>query len=77
MAVYQEIDQILVQKGLWPKIHLLENEASKVLKYYFGQEGVDWQLVAAHIHRQYTAKGASEHGRIIALRNSPSQNTSS
>jgi hypothetical protein len=49
-AAFKEIHQVLVRKGLRPTLQRLDNEASKMLKEFFEDEDIDYQLVTAHLH---------------------------
>ena len=47
---YKEIYNMLTQQGLKPRLHWLDNEASKALKNFFDKEQTKYQLTPPHIH---------------------------
>ena len=55
--VFQSVNQYLHARGLRPRLHTLDNEASAILSDYLRSEDVEYQLVHPHIHR----RNASEH----------------
>ena len=55
---YQEIRQLLSKQGLQPKLHILDNECSQVLKDYMGDEQELFQLVPPHLHQRNAAERA-------------------
>ena len=55
---YQKMRKLLCSRGLTPRMHVLDNECSKVLKEYMEEENETFQLVPPHLHRQNAAKRA-------------------
>lgn len=55
---YQIIRDLLVHRGLSPKIHILDNECSQILKEYMDDENETYQLVPPHLHRRNAAERA-------------------
>ena len=49
--VFQSVIQYLHARGLRPRLHTLDNEASNILRDYLRSEDVEYQLVPPHIHR--------------------------
>jgi hypothetical protein len=58
LAAYKCIHQTLTSRGLRPKLQRLDNEASTTLKQYMLDEGVDFQLTPAGMHRRNAAERA-------------------
>ena len=54
----KEIYTMLTQWGLKPKLHWLDNEATKALKTFIAQEQTQYQLTPPHIHRHNAAERA-------------------
>ena len=54
--VYQKMQKLLCSIGLTPKMHVLDNECSKVLKEFMEEENEHFQLVPPHLHRQKSAE---------------------
>ena len=48
--VFQSVIHYLHARGLRPRLHTLENEASSILHDYLRSEEVEYQLVPPHIH---------------------------
>jgi hypothetical protein len=53
-----KLHQRLRRAGVIPKTHILDNEASNLLKSYFTTEEMEWQLVPPHTHRANAAERA-------------------
>ena len=53
---YEEYVQLLKTKEFMPKIHSLDNETSKRMKYYMDAEGITYQLKTAGSHRHNIAE---------------------
>jgi hypothetical protein len=51
LKAFQFMEQELVAKCLEPKLMKLDNEASKLLKYYLYQQDISFQLVPHYSHR--------------------------
>ena len=49
---------MLTQRGLKPRLHWLDNEASKALKTFIHKEQTEYQLTPPHIHRRNAAERA-------------------
>ena len=58
IKAYEEIYAKLTSQGLKPKLHWLDNEASKALKNFIAKEHTEYQLTPPHIHRRKTAERA-------------------
>ena len=50
-GVFQRVIQYLHARGLRPRLHTLDNEASAILRDYLRSEDVEYQLVPPRIHR--------------------------
>ena len=55
---YQTMRKLLCSRGLTPNTHVLDNECSKVLKEYMGEENETFQLMPLHLHQQNPAERA-------------------
>ena len=55
---HQALFERLRHAGCRPKLHRLDNEASKVLKDYLRDQDIDFQLAPPHIHRRNAAERA-------------------
>jgi hypothetical protein len=58
LKAFQVMEQELVARGLRPKLVKLDNEASTLLKTYFHQQDITFQLVSPYSHRQNSAERA-------------------
>jgi hypothetical protein len=58
LKAFQIMEQILVARGLKPKLMKLENEASKLLKTYHHQHDITFQLVPPYSHKLNSAERA-------------------
>jgi hypothetical protein len=58
LKAFQVMEQVLVARGLTPKLMKLENEASKLLKTYLHQQDITFQLVLPYSHRRNSAERA-------------------
>jgi hypothetical protein len=58
MKAFQIMEQILVARGLKPKLMKLDNEASKLLKTYLHQQDITFQLVPPYSHKRNSAERA-------------------
>ena len=56
--VFQSVIQYLHARGLRPRLHTLDNEASTILRDYLRSEDVEYQLVPPHIHRRNASERA-------------------
>jgi hypothetical protein len=56
-ALYLLIKSLII-RGLKPRLQLLDNEASLVLRNYLTKQGIDYQLASSHIHRRNNAERA-------------------
>ena len=55
---YQTMRKLLCIRGLTPRMHVLDNECSKVLKEYTEEENETFHLVPPHLHRRNSAERA-------------------
>jgi hypothetical protein len=55
---FQVMEQKLTSRGLKPKLMILDNEASKLLKDYLHDQHINFQLVAPYFHRTNAAECA-------------------
>ena len=55
---YEKVLRLLQRRGLRPKLHRLDNEASQLLKDFMTDEDVDYQLTPAGLHRRNWAERA-------------------
>ena len=51
LKVYKEIYKLLTARGFNPKLHTLDNKASRLLKTQITKNGTKYQLVEPHNHR--------------------------
>ena len=58
ITAYEEIYTMLTARGLKPKLHWLDNEASKALKNFISQADTEYQLTPPHIHQRNAAERA-------------------
>ena len=58
IKAYQDIYDMLKQRGHKPQLHWLDNEASKALKTFIQKEHTEYQLTPPHIHRRNAAERA-------------------
>ena len=58
LRAYAIINNILIRRGLRPRLQRLDNEASKALKQYLQDTDVEFQLVPPHIHQRNAAERA-------------------
>jgi len=58
LKAYTKIHDLLTSRGIYPKMHICDNEASKSLKRYLTSKGVDYQLVPPNQHRANAAERA-------------------
>ena len=56
--VFTSVHTYLVTRGLHPRLHTLDNEASTILKEFLTAENVEHQLVPPHIHQRNSAERA-------------------
>ena len=56
IKAYEEIYTKLTSQGLKPKLHWLDNEASKALKTFIALEQTQYKLTPPHIHRRNVAE---------------------
>ena len=56
--VFTSVHTYLVTRGLRPRLHTLDNEASTILKEFLTAENVEYQLVPPHIHQRNSAERA-------------------
>ena len=55
---FKKVHKKLLQAGLTPKFHVLDNEASTALKEYLRASDIDFQLAPPHEHRRNLAERA-------------------
>jgi hypothetical protein len=60
LKYFQVMEQELVTRGLKPNLMKLDNEASKLLKYYLHQQDITFQLVPPYSHRRNSAERESD-----------------
>ncbi len=58
LAAYKKNFEYLVSKGFTPKLNVMDNQATKVIKAYLSPRDVALQLVEPHNHRVNAAKRA-------------------
>ena len=58
IKAYEDIYNMLTQRGQKPRLHWLDNKASKTLKNFIHKEQTEYQLTPPHIHRRNTAERA-------------------
>ncbi|KAL3942765.1 MAG: hypothetical protein SGBAC_003109, partial [Bacillariaceae sp.] len=58
LAAFKELHQRLLQAGLLPQLHPLDNECSTILKDYLRNSNIDFQLVPPGLHRRNAAECA-------------------
>jgi hypothetical protein len=56
LKAFQIMEQVLVARGLKPKLMKLDNVASKLLKTYLHQQDITFQLVPPYSHRRNSAE---------------------
>ena len=56
--VFTSVHSYLVARGLHPRLHTLDNEASTSLKDFLTAKHIEYQLVPPHIHRHNSAECA-------------------
>ena len=56
--IFQSVIHYFNARGLRPRLHTLDNEASSILHDYLCSEEVEYQLVPPHIHRRNASKRA-------------------
>ena len=57
-SAFQNVVHYLTIRGLRPRLHTLDNEASTILRDYLRAEDVEYQLVPPHIHRRNSSERA-------------------
>jgi hypothetical protein len=58
LAAYKKIFEYLEEKGYKPKLNVMDNQATKVIKAYLTPQQVSLQLMEPHNHRVNAAKRA-------------------
>jgi hypothetical protein len=58
LKAFQIMEQVLVARGLKPKLMKIDNEASKLLKAYLHQQDITFQVVPPYIHIRNSAERA-------------------
>ena len=56
--IFQSVIQYLHARGLRPRLHTLDNDASAILHDYLRSEDVEYQLVPPHIHQRNASERA-------------------
>ena len=56
LKTHEEVYELLKNRGFSPKLHVLDNEASKALKKQITKTGAKYQLVKPHNHRVLAAE---------------------
>ena len=57
-CVFTSVHAYLVVRGLRPRLHTLDNEASTSLKDFLTTKNIEYQLAPPHIHRRNSAEHA-------------------
>ena len=55
---YRKTHDRLCKSGLKPSFQILDNECSRLMKDFFNQRGIEFQLVTPHAHRRNAAERA-------------------
>ena len=58
VRAFKKLNEYLVERGLKPMWHRLDNECPATLKAYMKKEEIKYQLVPPHIHRRNSAEKA-------------------
>ena len=58
LAAYIKLHNVFIHAGFRPILQALDNECSDILKAYFKEEDIDYQLTPAYIHRRNAAERA-------------------
>ena len=58
LAAYTDVFRRLQRAGLQPRLARLDNECSAILKRFFQEEGIEYQLAPPHMHRRNAAERA-------------------
>lgn len=58
LKAYDKVHTLLENKGLKPHLHIIDNEASALLKSYLTKNDVAYQLVPPNVHRANAAERA-------------------
>ena len=59
MRLHQKLIDQLKEKGIKPKLHLLDNECSEEFKEVIKNNGMKYQLVPPHDHRRNVTNAKS------------------
>ena len=57
-TVYHKLHSLLINRGLKPSLHILENECPNVLKIFMREVNEKFQLVPPHIHHRNSSERA-------------------
>jgi hypothetical protein len=66
LGAYKKNFEYLKQKGYKPKLNVMDNQATKVIKAYLTPQQVSLQLVEPHNHRINATKEPSKPSKIIS-----------
>jgi len=58
LKAYKKTIKMLKGRGLTPMLQRLDNEASTLLQEYMAEEGIDYQLTPAGLHRRNSSERA-------------------
>ena len=58
LRAFKVLEEHLCKRGPRPKLQLLDNEVSTMLKLHLHLRGIDYQLMPPHVHRRNAAKRA-------------------
>jgi len=58
LKAYQNIQTLLEQRGLKPRVHFLDNECPNILRAFMHEKEENYQLVPPHIHQRDSAERA-------------------
>ena len=54
--IYYKLHSLLINRGLKPSLHILDNECANVLKTFMKEVNENFQVVPPHIHHKNSAK---------------------
>ena len=57
-AAYQKLHSLLTNRGLRPRLHILDNECPNFLNFFMREVNEQFQLVPPHIHRRNSEEQA-------------------
>ena len=68
IAIFKEIYEELEIRNCEPKLHVLDNQCSKVVRSYIQKEKVNIQLIAPYNHRVNAAEPAVRTAKYHRIR---------